>query len=454
MLSILPVNLNALRRLKKMTALRQAAFLTLVFLAVLIIAGWFSAQWISRELDSGINDELKLRHEALSRQLKDQPSPGRLLPNSSVMFASFTNARQQVFGDDSRKLYRRTGLSEIEFEDNHSDEESRWRIYNAPAAGGQLVVAINLDHRYDVLERIGQSYLAVSIIVSAVTLVVGLMIGVYNQRRYNRISQTLDTIAAGDLSARINQTKARDDLDLVAQRIDLTTVRLESLVKQTQDLSANIAHDLKTPMARLRARLESALLNPEAENNAVTLEAALEQIDKMIATFEAILRIAYLNSGEYRARFQPLPLDDIVRETADIYSAVVEDSGRELVLDVQGHVAVMCSRELLIQLLANLIENAIRHTPSGSTIWLSCEGRTLTIEDNGPGVPVAERERVLEPMYRLEKSRSTSGSGLGLSLVNTISQLHQAKLVLTDVSRSKSPQGLRVRLIFPAADSQ
>ncbi|WP_315981450.1 hypothetical protein [Aliamphritea spongicola] len=115
-----------------MTALRQAAFLTLVFLAVLMIAGWFSAQWISRELDSGINDELKLRHEALSRQLKDQPSPGSLLPNSSVMFASFTDARQQVFGADSKKLYRRAGLSEIEFEDTHSDEESRWRIYNAP----------------------------------------------------------------------------------------------------------------------------------------------------------------------------------------------------------------------------------------------------------------------------------------------------------------------------------
>ncbi|WP_315981449.1 histidine kinase dimerization/phospho-acceptor domain-containing protein [Aliamphritea spongicola] len=198
------------------------------------------------------------------------------------------------------------------------------------------MVAINLDHRYDVLERIGQSYLVVSIIVSVVTLVVGLMIGLYNQRRYSRISQTLDTIAAGDLSARINQTKARDDLDLVAQRIDLTTVRLESLVKQTQDLSANIAHDLKTPMARLRARLESALISPEAEDNAVTLEAALEQIDKMIATFEAILRIAYLNSGEYRARFQPLPLADIVRETADIYSPVVEDSGRQLILDVKG----------------------------------------------------------------------------------------------------------------------
>ena len=452
MLSTLPVNLNALRRLKKMTALRQAAFLTLVFLAVLMIAGWFSAQWISRELDSGINDELKLRHEALSRQLKDQPSPGNLLPNSSVMFASFTDARQQVFGYDSKKLYRLAGLSEIEFEDKHSDEESRWRIYNAPAAGGRLVVAINLDHRYDVLERIGQSYLVVSIIVSVVTLVVGLMIGLYNQRRYSWISQTLDTIAAGDLSARINQTKARDDLDLVAQRIDLTTVRLESLVKQTQDLSANIAHDLKTPMARLRARLESALISPEAEDNTVTLEAALEQIDKMIATFEAILRIAYLNSGEYRARFQPLPLADIVRETADIYSPVVEDSGRQLILDVKGSAAVMCSRELLIQLLANLIENAIRHTPPDSVIWLTCHGRVLTIEDNGPGIPAHERTRVLEPMYRLEKSRSTSGSGLGLSLVSTISQLHQAKLVLTDTGVDKSPEGLKIQLEFPAAE--
>ncbi|WP_261842634.1 sensor histidine kinase [Aliamphritea ceti] len=452
MLSIKSVSLNSFRRLKKMTALRQAVFLTLLFLTVLMTAGWFSAQWISRELDSGINDELKLRHETLARQLQEQQAAVGLLPNSSVIFASFIDAGKKTYGYQSDKLYRKAGLSNVELDIVHSHEKSRWRIYNAPAAGGQLVIAINLDHRYDVLERIGQSYLVVSIIVSLVTLMAGLLIGLYNQQRYNRISKTLDTIAAGDLSARINLNKARDDLDLVAQRIDLTTVRLESLVKQTQDLSANIAHDLKTPMARLRARIESALLSPEAEENAVTLEAALEQIDKMIATFEAILRIAYLNSGEYRASFQPLALNEIVLETADIYSPVVEDSGRKLRLDIKGQTDVMCSRELLIQLLANLIENAIRHTPEGSVIWLSCHERSLTIEDNGPGVPESERLRVLEPMYRLEKSRSTSGSGLGLSLVNTIAQLHQAKLVLADTTGNKSSHGLKVQLAFPVAE--
>ena len=449
MLSTLPAKLQFCRRLTKMTALRQAVFLTLVFLTVLLIAGWFSARWISAELDEGINDELRLRHQQLAQQIVQQEDIASLLPNSSVIFASFSNSAKQTYGYQSRKLYRKPGFADIELNNSHSDDDNRWRIYNSPAADGQLVVAINLDHRYDVLERIGESYLLVSIIVSLVTLVVGLIIGVYNQRRYNRISQALDTIAAGDLSARINQSKARDDLDLVAQRIDLTTVRLESLVKQTQDLSANIAHDLKTPMARLRARIESALLNPDTEDNAATLEAALEQIDTMIGTFEAILRIAYLNSGEYRARFQPLPLHEIVAEAAEMYSPVIEDAGHKLILDLQGHSQVMGSRELIIQLLANLIENALRHTPQDSCIWLTCRGSNLSIEDNGPGIPKEERSRVLEPMYRLEKSRSTSGSGLGLSMVNTIAQLHEARLNLTDTDQQKSSHGLKIQLQFP-----
>lgn len=452
MLSMSPLKAYEWRRLKKMTALRQAAFLTLVFLAVLVIAGWISAKWVSHELDNGINDELQLRHQELAKQLGSQTDAATLLPSSSVIFASFKDSEGKLSGYQyqSKRLFHTSGLANI---DLHlpSDEDSRWRLYNAPAAGGQLVVAINLDHRYDVLERIGESYLAVSIIVSLVTLASGLVIGLYNQQRFTRISQTLDTIAAGDLSARVNQSKARDDLDLVAQRIDATTVRLESLVKQTKDLSANIAHDLKTPMARLRARLESALMHPDAESNADTLEAALEQVDTMIGTFEAILRIAYLNSGEYRASFTPLVLSEIVQETADIYSLVVEDSGRALVLDLSGQAMVMGSRELLIQLLANLFENAIRHTPENSVIWLSCQGSTLTIEDNGPGIPEAERTRVLEPMYRLEKSRSTSGSGLGLSMVHTISQLHQARLTLSDSEREGRAQGLKIALEFPKA---
>jgi len=438
---MLSTSLQRCRQLLRMTALRQAVVMTLAFWLVLLVAALISRWYLQGEIREDIDSELKLRHQALLLQLQQQADTP--MPSSSLLFASWQPQQGVAKGPQHRRLNRLKGYANIELKELDHDWDDEWRAFGKSTPAGHLVVAINIDHRFEILEKISQSYLLISLLVGGVSLGLGVVIGLFNQRRYSHINRVLQQLAEGNLTARIALPACRDDLDRVALQIDRTSERLALLLRQTRDLTANISHDLKTPLARLRARLEAALLQPEQQDYPQTLGLALEQIDSMIATFEAILRIAYLDSGEQRGRFESLSLQQITAETAQIYQAVVEDSGRELSVQLEGDSQVEGSRELLIQLLANLIENALRHTPEGTAISLRCAPGCLEVGDSGPGIAVSERERVLEPMYRCEKSRHTPGSGLGLSLVNSIAQLHRAELSLQD-----NQPGLKVTCRF------
>ena len=219
-----------------------------------------------------------------------------------------------------------------------------------------------------------------------------------------------------------------------------------------RQVSANVAHDLRTPVNRLGIRLEglksSLADNPEYEDQ---LDAALEESRTITRTFDAILRIAQIESGARRARFQSVPLSDIVRRLRDAFEAVVEDNGQSIRFnndDISAGQLVFGDSELLTQMFANLIENAIRHAGPGAQIRVhlssDISGVTLVVSDNGPGIPTDERDKVLDRFYRLDKSRSTAGSGLGLSLVRAIADLHDATLTLDDAG-----PGLMVVVHFP-----
>jgi signal transduction histidine kinase len=286
-----------------------------------------------------------------------------------------------------------------------------------------------------------------------ITLLIGLALGLLHQRRITQINQALDKIADGDFSVKIKPPILRDDLDIVSAKIDATSDRIEVLLQQMKNLSVNIAHDLKTPLARIRVRLESALVEKDNQLKNEALENVLMQTDQMINTFDAILRIAHIDSGERKAHFKMLPLKNIVQEIADIYAAVIEDSGRQFTIEIDSDVMVLGDRELLIQLVANLLENAIRHTPANQQITLAVKGRCIVVSDHGPGIPPSQRDRVLEPMYRLDKSRHTKGNGLGLALVKAIAELHDAQLVLAYVFNGQDEAqsyGLKVSLCLPA----
>ncbi len=200
----------------------------------------------------------------------------------------------------------------------------------------------------------------------------------------------------------------------------------------------DIAHDLRTPLNRIRIALEHAAGKATSLDLRSDLDEATVELDRASQTFDALLRIAQIEAGARRESFQLLDLADILRDVHEIYAEVAVDAGKTLLLGDIHTSPVNGDRELLLQLTVNLVENALTHTPSGTQIKLSCspvgQGTKLVVADNGPGIPVEERERVFRRLYRMDKSRTTPGSGLGLSMVKAIAELHGAAVMLGDAS--------------------
>jgi len=215
------------------------------------------------------------------------------------------------------------------------------------------------------------------------------------------------------------------------------------------------AHDLRTPLTRLRQRLEAARAGARtAEETGAAIDEAIGEVDELLGTFSALLRIAQIESGTRRAGFAAVDLSAVFRKIADAYAPVAEDQGQSLDIAVADGVSYRGDRQLLEQLLANLVENALRHTPPGASISLSLQegpsGPLGVVADTGPGIPEHARAKVFQPFYRLETSRSTPGSGLGLALVAAIADLHRIRVDL-----SNNEPGLKVSLGFgPPADAQ
>ena len=279
---------------------------------------------------------------------------------------------------------------------------------------------------------------------------VAIWIGWRAQLRINSIDDTLSAVADGLIDRRIVLAGSGDDLDQVSERMNATLDRLASLMDSMRQISADIAHDLKTPIGRLRQKLDTALRTTRGETELRNeIGIARRELDDVVATFDALLRIAQIEAGARKSRFVPVDLAIVLRDIEEIYMSVAEDAGMKMcvALNSQEPVLIDGDTELLTQMFANLIENAIRHCPPGSLITITL-GRTnkdavITIADTGPGIPEPERDKVFRRFYRQEKGRSTPGSGLGLSLVAAIADLHGAKIALMD----REP-GLIVELTF------
>jgi signal transduction histidine kinase len=289
------------------------------------------------------------------------------------------------------------------------------------------------------------------------TAILGVGSGVYlargAQRRIDDIANTLSAVSSGELDRRVPVRNPHHDLDEVGERINAMLTQLERLVQSANQSSTDIAHDLKRPMTRLRQQLETA---SEIEDTSPAvkemLEEATAEVDSIVSTFEALLNIGQLEAGDRRARFVDLDLSKVVEDTIEAYTPVIEDSGFHLVWSNgarQAGPAVRGDHELLVQLMANLIENALQHCPAGTTIELalgtSQRGSVVSVADNGPGIPETEHENVFRRFYRLERERSSPGHGLGLSLVRAIADLHGATVTLAD-----NNPGLKVLISFPS----
>jgi signal transduction histidine kinase len=262
-----------------------------------------------------------------------------------------------------------------------------------------------------------------------------------------RTEEALAAYATGKTSIRLPVTGANDELDRMALAVNRVLDRVAALIETIRQITVDAAHDLKTPLTRLRYRLAEAEETPDSADVKAIVSAAAADAEQIVATFDALLRIAQIEAGALRVRFAQVDLSNVLETVADAYGLDVEQTGQHLETRIASSLFVNGDRELLIQAFANLVENAIRHAGPDATITIEAMGDSsvqASVSDNGPGVPEADRERVLLRFVRLDASRSTPGTGLGLSLVKAIADLHGASLILSD-----NGPGLRVTITFP-----
>jgi len=255
---------------------------------------------------------------------------------------------------------------------------------------------------------------------------------------------------AGNLASRISVRGTEDELDRLSETINAMLDRIAALMDNLKQITNDIAHDLRTPVTHLRHRLERARdQSSKIEDYDQALEAAIAASDDILGLFSALLRIAQIEGGARRANFAPLDLSSLLARLGDVFGPVAEDARHHLSLPPGDPVTILGDRELLTQAFSNLIENAILHTPEGTGISLllarTDERALITVNDDGPGVPREEHDKLFQRLYRREASRSQPGYGLGLSLVAAIAELHGADISLRD----DSAPGLGITLSFP-----
>jgi signal transduction histidine kinase len=267
--------------------------------------------------------------------------------------------------------------------------------------------------------------------------------------RLDSINRTSGEIMGGDLSRRVPIGEAHDEFDALAENLNAMLDRIERLMKGVREVTDSVAHDLRTPLNRLRNRLEATLRHLEpASAGTLEIEAAVAETDSLIATFNALLLIAEADAGVTRGEMAPIDLSAIAADMAELYAPLAEEKGVNLEIAPSGTTMIDGNRSLISQALANLVDNAIKYTPAGGKVTVTASGTPLGVElrvvDTGPGIPPAERARVVERFVRLEASRNSPGTGLGLSLVAAVARLHDAKLLLED-----NQPGLRAIIRFP-----
>jgi hypothetical protein len=338
-----------------------------------------------------------------------------------------------------------------------SDHRALVQVVQLPG-GFRLLVGRDLEERerlFGIIANAGQWSLALVVIL-------GLAGGFFVSRRVlNRVEAMTDkaqTIMAGDLAGRLPVAGTGDELDRLAEHLNAMLERIEALMRGLKEVSDNIAHDLKTPLTRLRNRCEQALRGAAGvDDYRAALESTIAESDELIRTFDALLMIARAESGHARDNMTEFDAAEIARDVGELYEPLADEKGIALTVDAAAAAPVRGNRELVSQALANLIDNAIKYAgpngevngaPAEIVVKAGNDGEriALSVADRGPGIAEADRGRVVERFVRLEQSRSAPGSGLGLSLAAAVARLHGGELKLED-----NHPGLRSTIALPRA---
>jgi signal transduction histidine kinase len=452
---------------------RTTAFkLSVIYFAVFSVFAVAFVLYLSWNTNALLESQLRETIETEIRGLAEQGRNGGLaaifrtieqrsnLPGASLYLITDVNGRILTgnISEVPADLFERSGMGMIvvPYERNLGEGARHFamvQILRLPG-GFWMLVGRDIGEREEFRAIIGRALIWAVALLIGLALVSWFFVSRRVLKRIDSVAVTSQRIMAGDLSRRLEVTGTGDEFDRLAGSLNAMLERIEHLLLRLRDVSDNIAHDLKTPLTRLRNRVEAALAGPPSdEAYRAALVTTIEESDRLIQTFNALLMIARIEAGPPEGAMTEVEAGAIVRDVVELYEPVAEERGVVLAAETPEPVTLQASRELLGQALANLVDNAIKHAaPDGADgpprVVLSTvrEGNDLVLRvaDNGVGVPEADRERVLQRFVRLEKSRSTAGSGLGLSLVNAVAAFHNGTIELSD-----NRPGLVVTLRLP-----
>lgn len=463
--------MTALGKLIRTTAFK----LTLVYLGVFILfaaslLGYFALntrRLITEQITATVNGEVNGLSEQYGqgglRRLVTVVDVRSRRPGSSLYLVTTPSGEGLAgnVGSLEPGVLDRPGWLETSYHRLESpegaDHRALVRVVQLPG-GFRLLVGRDLEERerlFGIVVNAGQWSLALVIVLG---LIGGFFVSRRVLSRIDAMTGTAQTIMAGDLSGRLPVAGTGDELDRLADNVNAMLERIEALMRGLKEVSDNIAHDLKTPLTRLRNRCEQALRSAAGEASyRAALESTIAESDELIRTFDALLMIARAESGQARDNMAEFDASEIARDVGELYEPVADEKGIALKVEAPAAAPVHGNRELVSQALANLIDNAIKYAgPNGKINGMPAEivvkaGNdgdriTLSVADRGPGIPDADRGRVVERFVRLEQSRSEPGSGLGLSLASAVARLHGGELKLED-----NHPGLRTTIALPRA---
>jgi signal transduction histidine kinase len=461
---------TALGKLLRTTAFRLTlVYLTVFALFAAFLLGYFTLntrRLITEQITGTVNAEITglteqyeqggIRQLALIVELRSR-RPGSSLylvttPTGEGLAGNVESLQPGILDRPgwTETTYRRLG------EAAGTEHHALVRVFQL-SSGFRLLVGRDLEERerlYNIIANAGRWSLAIVIVLG---LAGGFFVSRRVLRRIDAMTDTVHTIMAGDLAERLPMAGTGDELDRLAEHFNALLDRIEALMRGLKEVSDNIAHDLKTPLTRLRNRCEEALRATRGEGNyRVALETTIEESDKLIRTFEALLMIARAESGHAREGMTEFDAAEVARGIGELYEPVAEERGLILRVEAAGSAPVRGNRELVSQAVANLVDNAIKYaraelaTANGAQAEVVLTARNegdrilLAVSDGGPGIPEADKQRATERFVRLEQSRSEPGSGLGLSLAAAVARLHGGELRLED-----NHPGLRSVIALP-----
>jgi hypothetical protein len=456
-----PVSLKLLQTSTFRLAALYLAVFALSVGAILAYVYWNTALLIERQIEAAVRSEMavlgeQVAHSGAEGLIEAVRRRSTQNPGSVYLLTNFLGRR--LAGNlDALPEAAVKGEGWIEFsysvETFEGLEHHRARAYHLRLPNGSvLLVGRDIEERRRFAALIRRTlYFALGFTV-LLGLVGGLLMSRNFLHRIDSITAASRSIMAGDLSQRVPVSGSGDELDQLSVSLNQMLDQIERLMAGMKEISSNVAHDLRTPLTRLRSRVEAALRTGEPAAQKAALEKTIEEADSLLATFNALLSIARTEAGQVLEALKPVDLRELVTDLAELFAPMAEELGGSLELSANDTVLVKADRQLLAQALSNLLDNALkygvapgRNSPEiALSLKHSADEAIIAVADRGPGIPDKDRGRVTERFVRLDRARTLPGSGLGLSLAQAIARLHNGKLLLKD-----NAPGLLVELVLP-----